>query len=170
MNDECSVIHRNMFQYSLSLKTEWWRQIWWGMVSVSRRQTAIQVIFIYVVWITLYEVCCISRPTNRVRKLLCNLRTLKPRRVNIAVLPRIHTFTTFPIVTNMNQILLEHWSQWKKTSEMFDATRKHLLLQCRKLLNTSNFSCLPHPAPPFYCPLILKNHHPPCHYHLWALP
>ena len=32
-------------------------------------------------------VLCISRPSNRIRKLLCNLRTLKPRRVNIVVVP-----------------------------------------------------------------------------------
>ena len=37
----------------------------------------------------LYEVCWISCPLNHVRKLLCNLQTLKPRRINIAVLPHI---------------------------------------------------------------------------------
>ena len=38
-------------------------------------------------------VLCIPRPSNCVRKLLCNLRTLKPRRVNIVVkLPTLDVF------------------------------------------------------------------------------
>jgi len=37
--------------------------------------------------ITIYEVCCLPRPPNRVRKCLCKVRTLKPRRVNIVSLP-----------------------------------------------------------------------------------
>jgi len=44
---------------------------------VSRRQTTIQVNFIDLYGSRVYVVCFISRPPNRVRKLLCNLRTLK---------------------------------------------------------------------------------------------
>jgi len=60
--------------------------------------------------ITIYVVCCLPRPPNRVRKLLCNLRTLKPRRVNIAVQvlcsSRVYssiTLSTFPYL-NSNSI------------------------------------------------------------------
>jgi hypothetical protein len=41
---------------------------------VSPRQTAIYVMYLR---LTIYEVCLLPRPPNRVRKLLCNLRSLK---------------------------------------------------------------------------------------------
>ena len=64
---------------------------------VSRRQTPIQVNFVDLYGSRVYVVCFISRPSNRVRKLLCNLRTLKPRRVNISPVPSLSTrhSTTF---------------------------------------------------------------------------
>ena len=48
-----------------------------GFELVSRRQTTIQVNFIDLYGSHVYVVCFISRPPNCVRKLLCNLRTLK---------------------------------------------------------------------------------------------
>jgi len=44
-------------------------------------------------------------------------------------------------------------------SKMFNPTRKHLLLQCWKSLNTSSFSYLPCQAPPsFYLQATFRNH------------
>jgi hypothetical protein len=54
----------------------------------------------------------LPRPPNRVRKLLCNLRTLKPRRVNIAVQvlcsSRVYSSTTLSTFPDLNSNSIQH--------------------------------------------------------------
>jgi len=51
--------------------------------------------------------------------------------------------STFPLIAEIFGEITLNFPRWNKMSEKFDPTRKHLLLQCRKSLNTSSFSYLP---------------------------
>ena len=83
-------------------------------------------------------------PQNHLRKCLCNLRTLKPRRVNIPssvlALRRVCSSTTPPSISNSIHILFKCCLLWKIMFEPSDHTRKHLRSKSQQPQTSSQHS------------------------------
>ena len=98
-----------------------------------------------------YLVLCISGPLNHVRKLLCNLRTLKLHHVNIVVVPP--TLDMFILLQHSPLLQIQFKSHWK-----IDIGRKKCLKSSLLQENTCYWgarkSSVLQASPPFHIKLL----------------